>query len=198
MILFCLGWFAIALFAFVHGDPVQLILPSNSDGEICGRSRTQLADKPSLLFFDLTHCVKISAVAGGCATPQVCVTKCPDRYWTWTSGKDAFLKNFCTDLSPGEFEARTIKDLVMKRKCPAFLIPSRPFLGRCVPTFGLVGVPSKDEATATKANITGLRTSSEGIVDVKDLKKGMEYLMTAINLQGKNIRRLLSFSANVL
>ena len=40
-------------------------------------------------------------------------------------------------LSPGEFEGTTVKELVRLRKCPAYVLPSSPVLGRCVPTFGL-------------------------------------------------------------
>ena len=45
-------------------------------GEICGHG--DFVDKPYLLFFDLTRCIKISAALGGCATPQVCVARCPE------------------------------------------------------------------------------------------------------------------------
>ena len=73
LVIFCLVWFGVAIYAFSQGNPFQLIYPSNSEGEICGRPGASFADKPNLLFFDLTRCIKISAALGGCATPQVCV-----------------------------------------------------------------------------------------------------------------------------
>ena len=41
----------------------------NISGEICGTADN--SEKPFLLFFDLTRCIKISAALGGCVTPQV-------------------------------------------------------------------------------------------------------------------------------
>ena len=63
-------------------------------GEICGTADN--AEKPYLLFFDLTRCIKISAALSGCITPQVCVSKCPDEYWSYATGLTTDLKQYCT------------------------------------------------------------------------------------------------------
>ena len=68
---FCSVWLGIAVYGFAHGNPFQLVYPSNSEGEICGQG--DHSDRPFLLFFDLTRCVKMSAALGGCATPQVVI-----------------------------------------------------------------------------------------------------------------------------
>ena len=103
-------------------------------------------------------------------------------------GKQSGLENFCTDLSPGEYEASTIQSLVKLRKCPAYLLPSQPFLGRCVPTFGLVKTVNTNE---TRTNIRSLKTSADEAIDEENLKKGIEYLMKAIDVQGKLIKTVL-------
>ena len=100
-------------------------------------------------------------------------------------GKQSGLENFCTDLSPGEYEAAPIRTLVKLRKCPAYLLPSQPFLGRCVPTFGLVKTVNTNE---TRTNIRSLKTSADEAIDEENLKKGIEYLMKAIDVQGKLIK----------
>ena len=104
-------WAGVAIYGFSNGNPHQLLHPSNSEGEICGRGDHE--DKPNLLFFDLSRCVKISAALAGCATPQVCVKECPDSYWTYKQGKQDGLDNFCTELSTGEFDdsSTTIESL---------------------------------------------------------------------------------------
>ena len=44
------------------------------------------------------------------------------------------LEQYCTNLAPGELaNSRNVSDLVKQRKCPAYLLPSSPILGRCIP-----------------------------------------------------------------
>ena len=109
LVIFLGVWAGVAVYGFTRGNPHLLLHPSNSEGEICGRGDHE--DKPNLLFFDLSRCVKISAALAGCATPQVCVAQCPDSYWTYKQGKQDGLSDFCTDLSPGELEGTTVETL---------------------------------------------------------------------------------------
>ena len=64
------GWGVVGYYGFKNGDPTRLIYPSDSTGAICGSS-DKLANRPNLLFFDLTKCLKADAVALGCLTKQV-------------------------------------------------------------------------------------------------------------------------------
>ena len=64
------GWGVVGYYGFKNGDPTRLIYPSDSTGAICGSSDI-LANRPNLLFFDLTKCMKADAVALGCLTKQV-------------------------------------------------------------------------------------------------------------------------------
>ena len=182
LIVFCGTWFGVACYAFSRGNPFQLIHPSNSEGEICGRGANE--GKPNLLFFDLSRCVKLSAALAGCPTPQVCVKTCPDHYWSYVEGKEDKLKQFCTGLSPGEFESGStdVLRLVKQRKCPAYLLPSKPFFGRCVPTFGLVR--STESANITRTIQTKrIQTSNEENLDEGNLREGIAYLMKVIDLR---------------
>ena len=128
------GWVGVGVFGFLHGDPEQLIYPSNSRGEICGRG--ELADKPSLFFHDLSQCLKLGAVFG-CSTPQVCVAECPQKT-TSLYAYALYLKNgegtfdnfdveyqrqFCVeDLSDDDWNAAKsdgdkLLELINTRKC---------------------------------------------------------------------------------
>ena len=69
------GWIAVGIYGFSHGNPATLIYPSDSSGRICGKG--DLKERPKLLFFDLTKCLRVSAAALGCPTKQVCVKECP-------------------------------------------------------------------------------------------------------------------------
>ena len=68
-VVFLVAWVVVGVWAFANGDPNRLVYPSNSKGEICGRG--DYADKPYLLFFDLSRCISVSSVTSGCPTPQV-------------------------------------------------------------------------------------------------------------------------------
>ena len=70
LICFAVLWVLIAVWGVRNGDPTKLMYPTNSFGQICGQG--ELADKPFLLFFDLTKCISLSALTG-CPTPQVCL-----------------------------------------------------------------------------------------------------------------------------
>eukprot|EP00090_Calanus_glacialis_P041007 TRINITY_DN7188_c0_g1_i2.p1 TRINITY_DN7188_c0_g1~~TRINITY_DN7188_c0_g1_i2.p1 ORF type:complete len:720 (-),score=98.82 TRINITY_DN7188_c0_g1_i2:192-2351(-) len=193
LVVFCVIWGGVAVYAFSRGNPFQLIYPSNSEGEICGRGDHE--GKPNLLFFDLTRCVKLSAAVAGCPTPQVCVKECPDTYWTYALGKAEGLENFCTDLSPGEFDHQTtnVSTLVKQRKCPAYLLPSTPFLGRCVPTFGLVRTGSDEQETNSRM-VRSMKTEDGEELNSDSLKGGIEYLMKVIDLRGYGEKFLSDFA----
>ena len=65
------GWIAVGIYGFQNGNPTTLIYPSDSNGIICGRG-DRVRDRPKLLFFDLSKCLKVSVnVALGCPTKQV-------------------------------------------------------------------------------------------------------------------------------
>ena len=101
----------------------------------------------------------------------MCVAKCPTDYWSYKQGVAATTGDFCTGLTPGELgNSRNISVLVKQRKCPAYLLPSRPFLHRCIP--GLTG----PEATTTR--VQGLQVNQDKV------KEGVEHLWEAINVKG--------------
>lgn len=75
-LVFAGGWIGVGILGLLGGDPEQLVYPSNSRGEICGRGEHE--DKPYVLFHDPTKCLSLSAIFG-CPTPQICVESCPDQ-----------------------------------------------------------------------------------------------------------------------
>ena len=67
LIAFLVLWVMIAAWGVTHGDPSKLMYPTDSYGNICGKG--DFAEKPYLMFFDLTKCASLTAIAG-CPTPQ--------------------------------------------------------------------------------------------------------------------------------
>ncbi len=68
-IAFLVGWGVVGVYGFYYGNPMTLLYPSDSNGEICGRGNNE--GRPYLFFFDITKCLKLSSAAFGCPTKQV-------------------------------------------------------------------------------------------------------------------------------
>ena len=191
------GWVGVGVLGFLHGDPEQLIYPSNSRGEICGRG--ELADKPSLFFHDLSQCLKLGAVFG-CSTPQVCVAECPQKT-TSLYAYAQYLKNgegtfdnfdveyqrkFCVeDLSDDDWNAAKsdgdkLLELINTRKCPSYMIESVSLIGRCIPDFGL----AQNNDTAMTDEEGNPIANGDGDITFNKVGDMINYLMDVLNARG--------------
>lgn len=184
---FCGGWVVVAIYAFANGNPMTLIYPSNSDGNICGRG--EFIDKPNLLFFDLTKCFRVTALSFGCPTKQVCVAKCPEEIaspWALAvAGQGSMAKEkmapYCGPLY-NQSQSMTAEELIKKQICPAWFVTSRSILGRCIPYF------SKDnDGNQVNDNTTLFQPDEMGAgsdtFTVKKLKKAVKTLAEILNLR---------------
>uniref|UniRef100_A0A6Q2Z6V5 Choline transporter-like protein n=1 Tax=Esox lucius TaxID=8010 RepID=A0A6Q2Z6V5_ESOLU len=71
--------------AWLHGDPRKVIYPTDSYGQFCGQKGTPNAKKPILFFFNILKCASPAVLINlQCPTTQMCVSKCPDRFATYT------------------------------------------------------------------------------------------------------------------
>ncbi|CAH2314470.1 choline transporter 4 [Pelobates cultripes] len=130
------GYIVVGIMAWLYGDPRQVIYPRNSTGMYCGVGDNK--DKPYVLYFNLLKCISATNVLAAtlkgfqCPTTQICVKECPNDFY-WPPLK--FNSTFCL---PGTNPTiTTIIELIDKEKCPAFLVPSTPFLNRCFPNANL-------------------------------------------------------------
>eukprot|EP00092_Neocalanus_flemingeri_P054119 GFUD01063736.1.p1 GENE.GFUD01063736.1~~GFUD01063736.1.p1 ORF type:complete len:668 (+),score=70.01 GFUD01063736.1:50-2053(+) len=184
LITFSLGWAGVAIYAFANGNPARLIHPSNSEGEICGKGNQ--TGKPNLLYFDLTWCAGLPAVVGGCPTTQICVEECPRTYWNSAQGKSSDLDPFCV---PGTNMTTEMAQLVEERSCPAYILPSKSVLGRCVPTFGLVSI---EETGRAEAKMNAIKKEDGKFLQAKSLREGVGYVMDSVDTSGP-FERFLSY-----
>ena len=79
---------------------------------------------------------------------QVCVEECPNKAMMISENKDEMVEKFC--FSSSEYEILPFRrssddwtdldanDLVQKEICPAWVLPSEPFLGRCMPSTSIL------------------------------------------------------------
>jgi hypothetical protein len=170
LIAYLVGLILVAYYAFSKGNPAKLVHPFNSNGELCGHQNQ--TGKPHLLYFDVTKCAGLAASEGGCATPQVCVAECPNTYWTSSQGKPNGLDQFCESLPDGN--TADMSSLVADRLCPAYLLPSKAELGRCVP---LVHVGSQEDVGKRAAKINAMQADDGQVLNLQTLMKGVDYVM---------------------
>ena len=132
-ILALLGWVAVAVVAFLDGDPEKILYPTDSSGAVCGRGENK--ERPVMFMFDITRCSGLSSALEGCPTPSICVAGCPGLEWSYTEGKLDAVREFCTVMTDLEWETQTIEELIQLRLCPAYLVPQQPLFDRCLPSF---------------------------------------------------------------
>jgi len=200
-LVFVAGWAGVGIIGFQAGNPEQLVYPSNSEGEICGRGSHD--GKPNLLFHDLTKCLSLAA-AFGCPTPQVCVKNCPQETTSMYAYAQAKIngipfpdKNFDIDtqkqycipsLKDSEWDAakndpNKIIDLIKGRKCPAYILESIPIAGRCVPSFGLI--EGKDNTSSITDSAGGdIQDDGGNPITADTVFEAINKLIDILNLRG--------------
>uniref|UniRef100_A0A3B4X6Z5 Choline transporter-like protein n=1 Tax=Seriola lalandi dorsalis TaxID=1841481 RepID=A0A3B4X6Z5_SERLL len=72
-------------FTWLHGDPRKVLHPTDSYGQFCGQKGTPNAKKPILFYFNILKCANPAILINlQCPTTQMCVSRCPDRFATYT------------------------------------------------------------------------------------------------------------------
>uniref|UniRef100_A0A8C2X4V4 Choline transporter-like protein n=1 Tax=Cyclopterus lumpus TaxID=8103 RepID=A0A8C2X4V4_CYCLU len=71
--------------AWLHGDPRKVLHPTDSYGQFCGQKGTSNEKKPILFYFNILKCANPAILINlQCPTTQMCVSKCPDKFATYT------------------------------------------------------------------------------------------------------------------
>ena len=110
-----------------------------------------MQDRPVLLFFDIIQCLNVATLATGCPTPQACVKECPKEAFSGLAlahgGKETEAKEgmreYCFKMSDELWEEKSVEDLITDGHCPSWVLPSRSYLGRCLP----LGLAANDTDT---------------------------------------------------
>ncbi|KAG7491600.1 hypothetical protein MATL_G00005370 [Megalops atlanticus] len=165
------GYFAVGILAWSHGDPRKVIYPTDSRGEFCGQAGTKLEKKPLLFYFNIMKCASpLVLLEFQCPTTQICVDKCPDKFLTLAKAKQSkegmdYYNAFCksgTDVSK-----LSVPEILRDGLCPAMLIPSKPFSRRCFPA-----LLSKKGKVFIGGNTTTFEDEDGKIKDATDLQEG--------------------------
>jgi len=173
------GWIFVAVMAFKDGNIAQVLYPSDSQGNICGTnnklSGVDLSSRKYLLFFDLTQCFNADTVVNGCPTPQVCVEKCPETKYSpiaeVSKGNNdevkSKMKPYCKqEIDSEKNENKSVTDLIKDEICPAWYLPSKAVLGRCI------SIPEiTDDGKILKANETSNGTEVTQVILTEAINK---------------------------
>ncbi|KAL6104752.1 uncharacterized protein ACO6RY_14407 [Pungitius sinensis] len=177
---------ALGIVAVLHGDPRKVLYPTDSSGHFCGQKETSNVRKPILFYFNILKCANPAILINlQCPTTQMCVSKCPDRFATYTEmqlqhklGKSywEYYRQFC---KPGfNNPDKPVSQVLRDEDCPSMIVPSRPFLQRCLPDFitqnGTVTVANRTsfkDALEMARSVTELQHAAKGITGLVDTKE---------------------------
>ncbi|XP_064180126.1 choline transporter-like protein 2 isoform X1 [Anguilla rostrata] len=161
------GYFAVGILAWSHGDPQKVIYPTDSKGQFCGRS-PNVENKPYLFYFNIVKCASpLVLLEFQCPTIQLCVEKCPTEYMTLVKAKlskeamDAY-KPFCKEGT--DIHLLSVPQLLRKPLCPSMLIPSQPYAHRCLPALS-----SKNGKVSVEGNNVTFKDEDDKTITATDL-----------------------------
>ncbi|XP_041658402.1 choline transporter-like protein 5-A [Cheilinus undulatus] len=173
-----LAYVALGIVAWLHGDPKKVLYPTDSYGQFCGQIGTINEEKPILFYFNILKCTNPAILINlQCPTTQMCVSKCPDRFLTYSEmqlqhklnrSHFDYYQQFC---KPGfNHPQKPVSQVLRDEDCPSMIVPSRPILQRCLPEF------ITQNGTVTVANRTRFKDALEvahSITDLQHAAKGM-------------------------
>ncbi|XP_070701125.1 choline transporter-like protein 5-A [Pempheris klunzingeri] len=185
-IIVIISYVALGIVAWLHGDPKKVLHPTDSYGQFCGQKGTSNAKKPILFYFNILKCTNPAVLINlQCPTTQMCVSECPDRFSTYTEMQLQhklnrsywdYFRRFC---KPGfNNPDKPVSQVLRDEDCPSMIVPSRPFLQRCLPDFitlnGTVTVANRTrfkDALEMPRSVTDLQQAAKGITGLMDTKE---------------------------
>ncbi|KAM9350010.1 choline transporter-like protein 5-A [Symphorus nematophorus] len=185
-IIVILSYVALGIVAWLHGDPKKVLHPTDSYGQFCGQKGTPNAKKPILFYFNILKCTNPAILINlQCPTTQMCVSKCPDKFATYSEMQLQrklsksyweYYRQFC---KPGfNNPDKPVSQVLRDEDCPSMIVPSRPFFQRCLPDFitlnGTVTVANRTrfkDALEMAHSVTELQHAAKGITGLVDTKE---------------------------
>ncbi|XP_028449858.1 choline transporter-like protein 5-A isoform X1 [Perca flavescens] len=180
------SYMALGIVAWLHGDPRKVLHPTDSYGQFCGQKGTSNEKKPILFYFNILKCANPAILINlQCPTTQMCLSKCPDRFATYTEMQLQhklsksywdYYRQFC---KPGfNNPDKPVSQVLRDEDCPSMIVPSRPFLQRCLPDFitlnGTVTVANRTsfkDALEMAHSVTELQHAAKGITGLVDTRE---------------------------
>ncbi|KAJ7984591.1 hypothetical protein DPEC_G00356370 [Dallia pectoralis] len=186
-----IGYMGLGVVAWLFADPRHVLFPTNSNGRFCGSGSNR--ELPRMIYMDILKCAPTktarAAAFGGqqCPTTQLCVRDCPSQFWmlppdAYNPGaepKHFFQQKYCDPSLDLATTTLTVEEILEKELCPAYLVPSKPALGRCFPSLkALQKIPSDFILPGT----TSVKET------VSSIQSGMGSLISGFKTKGVGVR----------
>ncbi|XP_037300766.1 choline transporter-like 2 isoform X3 [Manduca sexta] len=194
-ILFLGVWGYVGYYSITRGNIENLLAPIDSKGRRCGLD-SGLEDKKYLVFFDISKCLSPDSPIVGCSTPQVCVSKCPERFIRFgTELTPATMEQLrssmvCTDdVNVRDMTYNQAMQYIKENKCAPYVLQSQPVLfGRCFVNVTQVVNIMEEETTNIGLDVDEMLTQISQLVQfnqlsaqiVQDLEQSRWYLAGAL------------------
>ena len=181
------------------GDPKNLLLPHDSNGELC----TNQADK--LFYHNLMECLSPTILVSGCSSVSVCVASCPDQnlYYPIASHRAILYSTYCSKqllnahyngAPPSSVNEADYLTLANKRICPYYALASSAYFFRCIPSVisslanSSAPILANDTLTGSSLQISDASQALTG----KTVSEAANYLFKLLNLQTIGIKLIFS------
>ncbi|XP_068197772.1 choline transporter-like protein 5-A [Antennarius striatus] len=173
-----ISYIALGIVALRLGDPKKVLHPTDSYGQFCGQKGTSNAKKPTLFYFNMMKCTSPATLINlQCPTIQMCVSQCPDRFATYSEMQLQYklsrsyweyYRQFC---KPGfNNPDKSVPQVLRDQDCPSMIVPSKPFLQRCLPDLSsMKGTVTVAHNTTFKAEFQHVAKSMVRLLDTKQL-----------------------------
>lgn len=172
------------------GSPANLLLPHDSNGNLCKDST------PELFYFDLLSCLSVSTVVTGCPTPSICVPTCPSTnlYYLIDSHRQTLLNTYCVASKlkayynnnvPSSVSSSEYLTLVQNKICPMYALNSAPYFHRCLPSI-LSTLANSTDAILANDTATGQSigiSNGQGSVTGQLVTNALNAIYKLLNLQ---------------
>ncbi|XP_030852868.1 choline transporter-like protein 2 isoform X2 [Strongylocentrotus purpuratus] len=182
------GMIGVGVLGWMYGDPMRLIHPTDSFGQVCGIDEN-VKNASYLFYFDLLECfssITTTVLNFGCPTPKICMSECPQNtfapYTLLLQDAQKFIDELELDLNmwdeficlPGfdpeaEFNDasgpyyQNLAKIFEHRKCATYYLPSTNYADRCVPAFLVAENASLADIFTT--GLTNLQTLGGTLID---------------------------------
>ncbi|CAL1544616.1 unnamed protein product [Lymnaea stagnalis] len=177
-----------SIVGYAKGNPVKLIYPTDSYGNVCGEDNFK--DKKYLVFFDILKCAQagLAVATIGCPTPQICVSSCPTEYWSYvqtvaletaagTHLSSERNKMICKYNVDPQSASKTIQQYVQDGDCSPYYLKTSAVINRCVPAIFSELANLAQDLTYTYSNTTfKVKDAGNRTVTGKAVSDGSYYM----------------------
>lgn len=141
------------------GNPAQLLLPRDSQGNMC------TGQTSNLYYVDIVSCLNVDALVTGCKSATICVAQCPPQnyYYLIPAQLQAMYTSYCQRSGgmsayfggniPASVSQSQYLTLVKNGWCPLYTIQSAPLFNRCLPSF-LQSIYNATQQLVTQDTVT--------------------------------------------